>query len=189
MSEQEYLGQLSDYLTGRISNRQLESILKYYKEYFEEKGPDQAWRAEEELGTPDEAAARILGAMPRTGGRDLREPRRWTGGRIAAVIVLSPIWVPVLLTVVVGLLGIGVCVAAGGVACVGGGLFSMWCGFTQVFYSIPTMVFFCGLGFLAAAMGLLLFLGGAALCVLWYKGMAALVRRMFSGGVREGEAA
>lgn len=64
MSEQEYLGQLSDYLTGRISNRQLESILKYYKEYFEEKGPDQAWRAEEELGTPDEAAARILSAMP-----------------------------------------------------------------------------------------------------------------------------
>ena len=41
----------------------------------------------------------------------------------------------------------------------------------------------------AAALGLLIFLGGAALCVLWCKGAAALVRRIARGGRREEAAA
>ena len=176
-----------------MPHRELESVLEYYKEYFEEKGPDGAWQAEEELGTPDEAAARILGATSRPGGR---ERRRWSTGQIVAVIVLSPIWVPVLLglaavvvTLALGLLGTAACIAAGGIACVLGGLFVVWCGITQIFYSVPTTLFFTGLGFVAAALGLLIFLGGAALCVLWCKGVAALARWIARGGRREEAAA
>ena len=113
-----------------------------------------------------------------------------------AVIVLSPIWVPVLLglaavviTLALGLLGTAACIAAGGIACVLGGLFVVWCGITQIFYSVPTTLFFTGLGFVAAALGLLIFLGGAALCVLWCKGVAALVRWIARGGRREEAAA
>lgn len=193
MEAQAYLDELSGYLAGRMQRRELDSVLEYYKEYFEEKGPDGAWQAEEELGTPDEAAARILGATSRPGGR---ERRRWSTGQIVAAIVLSPIWVPVLLglaavviTLALGLLGTAACIAAGGIACVLGGLFVVWCGITQIFYSVPTTLFFTGLGFVAAALGLLIFLGGAALCVLWCKGVAALVRWIARGGRREEAAA
>ena len=196
MSEQEYLSELSSYLTGRISRRELESILKYYKEYFEEKGPDEAWRAEEELGTPAEAAGRLLGSRSRPAGWEPHEPRRWTRGQITALVLLSPIWAPLLLAAAAAVLGIALCllgmaacVAAGGIACVLGGLFVVWCGITQIFNSVPTTLFFAGLGSFAAALGLLIFLGGAALCMLWCKGLAALTGRMVRGRRREEAAA
>ena len=185
MEAQAYLKELSDRLTGRLPRRELESVLNYYKEYFAEKGEDGARQAEEELGTPEEAAARILRAVSRPDGRVRRS---WCAGQVAAAVVLSPIWVPVLLALAavvlllaLCLLGAAVCVAAGGIACALGGLFSMWCGFTQIFYSVPTTLFFTGLGFLAIALGVLIFLGGAALCVLWGRGAAALVRREARG--------
>ena len=193
MEAQEYLDELSGYLAGRMPHRELESVLEYYKEYFEEKGPDGAWQAEEELGTPDEAAARILGATARRGGM---ERRRWSTGQIAAVILLSPIWAPVLLVLAaaalilaLGLLGAAACVAAGGIVCAFGGLFVVWCGITQIFYSVPTTLFFAGLGLFAVALGLLIFLGGAALCALWCKGAAVLARWIARGGRREEAAA
>ena len=192
MEAQAYLDELSGYLAGRMPRRELESILEYYKEYFQEKEPDGAWQAEEELGTPDEAADRILGATSRPGGR---ERRRWSTGQVVAVIVLSPIWVPVLLglaavvlTVALCLLGMAACIAAGGIVCVLGGLFMVWCGISQIFYSIPTTLLFAGIGLFAAGLGLLIFLGGAALCALWGKGAAGLVRWIARGG-RRGEAA
>lgn len=65
----------------------------------------------------------------------------------------------------------------------------VWCGITQIFYSVPTTLFFTGLGFVAAALGLLISLGGAALCVLWCKGVAVLARWIARGGRREAAAA
>ena len=86
MEAQAYLKELSDRLTGRLPRRELESVLNYYKEYFAEKGEDGARQAEEELGTPEEAAARILRAVSRPDGRVRRS---WCAGQVAAAVVLT----------------------------------------------------------------------------------------------------
>ena len=52
MTREEYLAQLRALLTGRTPPDELERILAYYTEYFDEAGPQGEGRVIRELGTP-----------------------------------------------------------------------------------------------------------------------------------------
>lgn len=54
MTREEYLAQLRALLTGRTPPDELERILAYYTEYFDEAGPQGEGRVIRELGTPAE---------------------------------------------------------------------------------------------------------------------------------------
>ncbi|MFQ7854217.1 MAG: DUF1700 domain-containing protein [Flavonifractor plautii] len=63
MTREEYLAQLRALLTGRTPPDELERILAYYTEYFDEAGPQGEGRVIRELGTPAELVGRVLGAQ------------------------------------------------------------------------------------------------------------------------------
>ena len=52
MTRDEYLAQLRALLTGRTPPDELERIVAYYTEYFDEAGPAWEARVVRELGTP-----------------------------------------------------------------------------------------------------------------------------------------
>ena len=63
MTREEYLAQLRALLTGRTPPDELERILAYYTEYFDEAGLQGEGRVIRELGTPAELVGRVLGAQ------------------------------------------------------------------------------------------------------------------------------
>ena len=62
MTEREsYLEALRKALKGRMHPDELERVIVYYEEYFDEGGPEGAAGIIAELGQPEELAARLLG--------------------------------------------------------------------------------------------------------------------------------
>lgn len=195
VNREDYLQELYGRLSNRLPRQELDNVMKYYEEYFDEAGPAREADIIAELGTPSELAAEIVGRRP-TEAQYYYEPRqrpRRSAGQIVLLACLSPIWVPLLIaavavvfSLIVAIFAVAGSVAVAGLACVLGGIFAVWCGFTAIFSAgIPTLMFFGGMGLFVAAVGLLLFLGGVALCGLCGKGTAAFFRMVFGGNQRE----
>ena len=58
-TKDEYLAELSRYL-HKLPQDDYESAMAYFREYFEEAGPENEAQAMRDLGTPKEAASEIL---------------------------------------------------------------------------------------------------------------------------------
>lgn len=199
MNREAYLQELWGRLSNRMPRKELEHTMHYYEEYFSEAGPEREAAVMDELGTPEDLARQIMGERAVDMGspaydsppRVRREP--WSGGKIALVVCLSPIWLPLLIAafaVVVSLVAAVFSVVAalilGGVGVVAGGVFAVWCGFTAIFSGgFPTLMFFSGMGLFCAGIGVLMTLGGVALGSVCCKGVAAMCRGFFGGKTRE----
>ena len=178
MTREEYLAQLRALLTGRTPPDELERILAYYTEYFDEAGPQGEGRVIRELGNPAERERHGLGTL-------------W---KVLLAICAAPIAIPLILVVVAMVLGLVVLilalvagVAVGGVVAIGAGVFTACAGFSVLFSAgLPTMMFFCGVGLLSSGVGLLLIAGSFLLAGLCFRGMAALLGRWLNR--REGRA-
>lgn len=191
MSREEYLQELWGRLSNRMPRQELENVMHYYEEYFEEAGSEREQDVIAELGSPAALAAQIMGeappqAEPVAPGGYPRPRRRWTTGQVVLAACLFPIWLPLLIAVfavavclVAAMFAAVVGIAAGGIGAVVAGIFSIWCGFTQIFHNPATTIFFSGGGLLAAGVGLLLFLGGVALGKACSKATAAMFRPLF----------
>ena len=206
MTREEYLAQLRALLTGRTPPDELERILAYYTEYFDEAGPQGEGRVIRELGTPAELVGRVLGAQrsrtvpaerdcPPEGDPAERDcppegaarERHGLGTlwKVLLAICAAPIAIPLILVVVAMVLGLVVLilalvagVAVGGVVAIGAGVFTACAGFSVLFSAgLPTMMFFCGVGLLSSGVGLLLIAGSFLLAGLCFRGMAALLGR------------
>ena len=184
MTREEYLAQLRALLTGRTPPDELERILAYYTEYFDEAGPQGEGRVIRELGTPAELVGRVLGAQR---SRTVPAERHGLGTlwKVLLAICAAPIAIPLILVVVAMVLGLVVLilalvagVAVGGVVAIGAGVFTACAGFSVLFSAgLPTMMFFCGVGLLSSGVGLLLIAGSFLLAGLCFRGMAALLGR------------
>lgn len=179
MTREEYLQKLWQRLSGRMPRQELENVMHYYEEYFDEAGPAGEARVISELGTPAVLTARIMGERVQ-GAPYVRERRRWTGGQIALLICLFPIWLPLLIAgvavigaLLVSIFAVVIAIGAAGVAAVAGGALYIWCGITAIFHSMSTAVFFAGLGCIAAGLGVLLVLACGVLFRLCCKGTGA----------------
>lgn len=188
MNREEYLRTLSGLLSGRMSPGELENVMNYYSEYFDEAEGRSESEIVEELGNPRDLAAQILGSRAGTARPEMEEVprRRMSGGALVALICLSPIWVPLSLGLLSAAFALVVGLAAGGVACVGAGLYVVWQGFTYVFQSVGAMVFLAGVGLFVSGVGVLLTLGGLWLGAAVCRGLARLFRKL--GGQRGGSA-
>ena len=167
MKKEEYLAQLGALLAGHLPEKQVDGILDYYESYFREVGPEQEASLIEELGTPEELAARILdrpvyGAHPHPSdhadGWATAPPASRPAPPFFGALVL--IFVAVLLLLIA--IGLGIGLGFGGVICVGtgagltlGGIFAGgW------FTSLPLRLLAGGGGLFAIGFGLLLIAGG-----------------------------
>ena len=189
MTREEYLAQLRALLTGRTPPDELERILAYYTEYFDEAGLQGEGRVIREL------VGRVLGAQrsrtvpaerdcPPEGAARERHGLG-TLWKVLLAICAAPIAIPLILVVVAMVLGLVVLilalvagVAVGGVVAIGAGVFTACAGFSVLFSAgLPTMMFFCGVGLLSSGVGLLLIAGSFLLAGLCFRGMAALLGR------------
>ena len=172
MTREEYLAQLRALLTGRTPPDELERILAYYTEYFDEAGLQGEGRVIRELGTPAELVGRVLGAQrsrtvpaerdcPPEGAARERHGLG-TLWKVLLAICAAPIAIPLILVVVAMVAGV----------------FTACAGFSVLFSAgLPTMMFFCGVGLLSSGVGLLLIAGSFLLAGLCFRGMAALLGR------------
>ena len=102
MTRDEYLAQLRALLTGRTPPDELERIVAYYTEYFDEAGPAGEARVVQELGTPAELVGRILGAnRVRETPAERTPPPRGSGHsslwKVLLAICAAPIAIPLIL--------------------------------------------------------------------------------------------
>ena len=190
MTRDEYLAQLRALLTGRTPPDELERIVAYYTEYFDEAGPAGEARVVRELGTPAELVGRILGAnRVRETPAERTPPGRGrgegSGGRVLRAICAAPIAIPLIIAAVIVVLALAfvvVCVVAGvaigGVVAIGVGIVTAWSGFSVLFSAgMATMMFFCGMGMLSSGVGLLMIAGSFALGGLCFRAMAGALSR------------
>ena len=177
MTRDEYLAQLRALLTGRTPPEELERILAYYTDYFNEAGPEGEARVIQELGTPAELVGRILGAG-RVGDDSPPPPQDFRQGsglsalwKVLLAICAAPIAIPLILLAVLLILAVLLAAAGvvigfvlGGAGCIVGGVAAAWSGIAVLFtHGMATTMFFCGVGMLCSGFGLLLIAGGFAL--------------------------
>ena len=189
MTTEQYLFLLRAELTGCMSQEELEDILRYYTEYFEEAGPDREREVMMELGSPQRLAGKILGRpveesitaapegyaygdqengyVPQTGGG----VPRWVFILIlvAAAIFAGPV-----------LLGLVLSLGLGGLICVTVGLALVIGGIGKLSFS--GLLYLGGGGLITMAVGLFLLVGAVA--AVW--GTVKLIRWFHDSFVEEG---
>lgn len=187
MNREEYLSELYGRLSNRMPAVELDRVMRYYEEYFDEAGPGREAQVMAELGAPEDLCRQILGDRPNNAPLEYRyesgrRGRDWTTGKIIWVICLFPLWLPLLIGVLAAMFGLVVGIGAGGLGCIGGGILSAWCGFTAIFNpGVTTTMFFGGLGLLAAGLGLAMLAGSIALGQVCCKGVGHFFGWFFNG--------
>lgn len=79
MDRERYLQEVWARLSNRMPRKDLEGVMRYYEEYFDEAGPQREAEVMAELGTPEELAGRIL--------EDRTAKGRRRGGAAAAAVL------------------------------------------------------------------------------------------------------
>lgn len=198
MNREEYLQELWGRLSGKLPPRELESVVAYYSEYFDEAGSGREAEIIEELGPPERLAREILGEQalrtletPPEQGR----PRRGLGTvwTVLLAIFAAPIAIPLALALaavafalVIAAVALVAGVGVAGAACVAAGVFAAFCGVHVIFSSgIATTIFFVGGGMAAAGIGVLLLAAASGIAGLCFAGIARLLGRAFRRSRRE----
>lgn len=171
MSKETYLRFLRAYLTGRLPAGEVEEILRYYTEYFEDAGEGREQAVMAELGSPERLAQHILGQRGQENMVPAAEPDysygQGTGYAEPNYVPVNrggmPRWIFILLLVMAAIFagpplamvvfGLGLA----GVLCIFIGLRVAIGGIRGM--SIAGLLFQSGGGLIAAAVGILLLLG------------------------------
>lgn len=185
-----YMRSLSERLR-KLPKEDREMALEYFREYFDEAGPENEAEAIENLGTPQQAAEQIIMNLavknceeaPRAGvKRNFRAV--WIG--ILAVFA-APIAVPLAFAAVLTLGALGLSLVAvlaslvvAAAALVGGSLCGVILGAIMLLKSPANAVATMGVGFLGMGLGLLL----CPLAVNLTKGCLSGLIRIFGNMVR-----
>lgn len=175
MSKETYLRFLRAYLTGRLPAGEVEEIMRYYTEYFEDAGEGSEQAVMAELGSPEHLAQQILGQR---GQEELVSPSEMqyeygTGTAVPAYVPASrggmPRWLFVLLLAMAAVFagpplaavvfGLGLA----GALCIIIGLGVSVSGFGR--FSLAGLLFQTGGGLIAVAVGIMLLLG--AFLIVW----------------------
>ena len=198
MTKQEFLQRLNRLLAD-VTREEREEALRYYEEYFDEAGPDEEQAILNELGSPEKVAAIIKANVPgsrippryqapaagqdSTGGAaQYTNPPQYPGAApkadhrilfwvavVAALIILSPLWLSVL-GIALGLLATvvitGAALAFSGAAMIVAGIVVTIKGFFTIGAGIGTAMLVAGMGILDIALGFAILGCGLALCML-----------------------
>lgn len=192
MDSKEYLWSLRTQLTGKVKRDELERVMTYYYEYFKEGGPEKEAQIMEELGSPEELAAQILGQAPAQEPQPQPEenygyaydggmPPRRGGMPLALKIILGFLLFPVVLGLIIAMFSLVAALGGSAIICLAAGVFSAWAGLSMILQSFATTIFFVGSGLLAVGVGLLLLLATIVLGKVFGIGTGRFFRWMFTG--------
>lgn len=163
MTREEYLRILQSNLVN-VPPEEVWNIMEYYREYFDDAGEENYQRVIEELGPPELLAKKVSADFV-MGEQKYRTPEKkksHTGLIVILVVLCSPIWFPVLITVASLLFSAVVVIAslvfafgAVAISLTGGGICTLGAGFVTMFTHIPTGIMLIGAGFICVGAGLL----------------------------------
>jgi len=181
MTKAEYLKQLDKRLK-RLPAADYQEAMEYFEEYFEEIDEENIEAAIEELGTPKQAAAEIIGRMladsepaggDKADGENVDGKKKRSAGRIAALTILgicaAPIGLPLIaavLAVVIAMAAVGFSILVSGFAV---GIALLAAGIMMVIRGLIAMTVSIGGGLMIAGMGLIIgaFSIGVFVAVIW----------------------
>lgn len=192
MNRAEFFRQLEQQLQ-RIPKEEASEALEYYREYFDEAGPENEKKVIEELGSPGKIVTHLKAEVAMKKLQYDEAPTVKKG--ISAIwwvliaIFAAPIALPLVigvLAVVIGLLaaGMGVVVAlvAAVLAFFATSILVIVAGFAVIATSVPTGMFAIGVGL--AVLGITLLLG--ILVVLAARGILVGIARLMSKALKKG---
>ncbi|MEG0321361.1 MAG: DUF1700 domain-containing protein [Oscillospiraceae bacterium] len=196
-NSKQYLWQLRSLLTGKVKHQELERLMTYYYDYFQERGPENEGAVMAELGTPEELAAKLLGqevphdAQPEPEPQqeqasypprsDYYQPNPHHGMPLWLKILLGFFLFPVIIAVVACVFAVVISVAAVAFGCVFGGIAVGIAGLSVILTSGPTTVLFAGAGLLCSGVGILVGIAAIALIKVSVLGTGHFFRWLFQG--------
>lgn len=170
MTRAQYLAELSTRL-AKLPAEERDSAMRFYVEYFDEAGEGNEQQVIDQLGQPRLIAEQLLGESARDFvARPVKLPQKRGAGTWILIVLGSPIWLPlafaglmVVLSLALMVLCLLLCLAllavcpllVSGAMLLGGG-FSALCGIAVGLTSIPTAMWFTGMGLVVLALGALL---------------------------------
>lgn len=173
MTREEYMTKLQKYLR-KLPKQDYEDAIEYFNEYFSDTDEEGQQRLMEELGTPKEAAAELMGnLLDRKLNQEGEEKKDKKG--IAAITILAilstPVTIPLLVAVLAVLFAAVITVAcvilsdfiaAFGILLIGGKLLLR--GIVSFPYSISGALTIIGCALLGIGCAILLYILGIYLC-------------------------
>lgn len=186
-TKDEYLAELSRYL-HKLPQDDYESAMAYFREYFEEAGPENEAQAMRDLGTPKEAASEILQNLLHEDGAHVKDTARTI--KIAAIaMLLSPLgWLGLLFggIFLVAAAAMIFAIIVSAVAVDAALFYSGGClilaAFGMISESLSAAAVISGGGILAIGAGLLIITIGLALCRAIAYGAVTLFHRLSQKG-------
>lgn len=102
MNRASFLEKLRAGLNG-LEQDEIENVMSYYNEYFDDAGPEQEERCIEELGDPAAVAREVLGERAEKVSAAPKEAPKSQTGKNILLVILGIFAVPILLPILVGL--------------------------------------------------------------------------------------
>lgn len=188
MNKREFLEQLQQYLSD-LPQQDVEQSLQYYAEMIDDRIEDgmTEYEAVEQIGLPEDAADRIRVELPlptlmRAKARSARHPKAW---EVVLLVLGSPVWLPILLSLVIIILSLYIVVwslllslyvvdFALAASCIAGLGLSVW---TIVEHDLMHGLFLLGASLVCGGFAILLFLLSKVLTKAVCRGTAAAVRK------------
>ena len=161
MNREQFLEKLKNKLKG-LPAEDVSSALEYYEEYLDDAGPENEEATIAAWGSPDQLAGQILAdyAVKQVNAEPSAKKGLSTAWVVILAICASPIAVPVAAVIICLMATLIAVVAAvilglggGAVGLLAGGAASVIMGFGVTLQSIPSMIFFVGLGLFGVGAG------------------------------------
>ena len=194
MKKEQFISELKRKL-NRLPKDEIENVISYYNEYFEECGKDDE-EVIGELGSPSLIASQILADYAFD---DKKENKTW-GYRILLIILAifaAPIGLPIAIAAVCVLfaivVSIGAVIFALGIATISifiAGIFSCVGGLAVIFQGPATSMFYIGTGMIIVGISILFALGIKNLlpkAYLYVQDIASVLLSKFNKGKNKGE--
>lgn len=187
MTRAEYLNALEKALRSIEESDRMDA-LEYYREYFDEAGPENEQKVIEELGPPKKLAAQIKAQCAMKAAE--RDPKSGKKGIKAAWLAIASIFaVPValplaialaivLLALLITLIAVLVSLLMVAVACGVTGVVSFLVSLVALVQNLPASLTMMGMGLSCAAVGVLLFVPTLIFSRWCFRRLAALLHRM-----------
>lgn len=152
MTKNEFLSELR-YALRHLPQEEIDNALNYYEEFFHEAGPQRERQIIDELISPNAVASKIIGEYAVHDAERSRRKKRSRPLWIAILaICASPVAVPLALSgfvLVVALFIVFLAFGISGAAFAVSGIVSLYAGVWAASASLPTGMFYIGLGLLA----------------------------------------
>ena len=188
MNKTQYLSELKQHLR-KLPAVELEEVMNYYTEYFEEAGPEKEAEIIQHLGNPKDLAKQIISECAIKAIDTTKNAGKKSLDAIW-IILLAICSAPIALPMVVALLAVLSALAITaftivftfflvGFALVLAGIFTIVVGFIIIFQHFFQALLLFGTGLICIGVGILLFYASLGLGSLMYNGILSICKHIF----------